>query len=67
MNAEENPKRGTVTERVFREKSKAQKHIEMMQRCGPDFLRKTRSATIPKMAYILVQHGIFSLILAYAI
>ena len=28
---------GTLTERVFREKSKAHKHIQMMQRCAPNF------------------------------
>ena len=37
--------------------------------CGLDFPRKTRSVTLPKIAYtcIFVLSGIFSLILAYAI
>ena len=35
--------------------------------CALHFFQKTRSATVPKMAYIFVQHGIFPLILAYAI
>ena len=62
------PKRGTVTERVFRKKSRAQHCIICICFRALDyFFRKARSITVPKMAYIFVQHGIFPLILAYAI
>ena len=37
---------GTVTERDFRKKSTAQKHMQMMQRCG--LFQKARSVMVPK-------------------
>ena len=42
---------GTVTERDFRKKSKAQKHIQMEQRCALDFSQKTRSVTVPRFGF----------------
>ena len=42
---------GTVTERDFRKKSKAQKHIQMTQRCALDFFRETRSVMVPHFGF----------------
>ena len=65
---EKNPKRGIVTERVLQKKN-PERSIEKicMFLCFGFTVRKTRSVTVPKTAYIFVQHGIFSLRLAYAI
>ena len=65
---EKNPKRGAITEHVLRKKIQSATlrrfvYVSVLW----IFFQKTRSATVPKMAYIFVQHGIFSLILAYAI
>ena len=62
-----NPKRGTVPEPVLREKiqSAALHHLYMLLRFG--FFSRISLGDGPKMAYIFVQHGIFSLILVYAI
>ena len=66
---ETNPKRGTITERVSREKKNPERSIEKISICfcALDFFQKTRSVMVRKMAYIFVQHGILPLILAYAI
>ena len=67
MNPEKkNPNRGTVTERVLRKKiqSAALHHFVYVPMFW-NFFRKARSVTVPKMAYISVQHGIFQHILGY--
>ena len=64
-----NPKRGTVTERVFGKKN-PERSIEKICICfcALDlFSRNDAQSRSQKMAYIFVQHGIFSLIWAYAI
>ena len=49
-------------------KSRAQRCIICICSCALEFFfRKAHSVTVPKMAYIFVQHGIFPHILAYAI
>ena len=53
-----NPKRWTVTAALYQFVYVSVLWI---------FFRKSRSVTVPKMAYIFVQHGIFPLILAYVI
>ena len=68
VNPGENPKRGTITERVLREKIQSAAshqflHVAMLW----IFSQKSRLVMVPKMAYIFVQRGIISLILAYAI
>ena len=63
---EKNPKCGTITERVSRKKSRAQRCVICICFCALDF-SVTRSVTVPKMAYSFDQHGIFPHILAYAI
>ena len=64
-----NPKRGTITERLLRKKN-PEGSIEKICICfcAVDFFSKNDARPrSQKMAYIFVQHGIFPLILAYAI
>ena len=58
---------GTITERVFSEKSREQHCIICICFRALDFFREACSVIVPKMAYIFVQSGISLLILAYAI
>ena len=67
VNPRKNPKRGTITERFLRKKSRAQHWIILYMFLCFRFFQKWGSVTVPKMAYIFVQRGIFPLILAYAI
>ena len=47
-----------ATERDFRKKSKAKKHIQMMQRCAPDFSQITRSVTVSRFGFCLQNSNI---------
>ena len=42
---------GTVTERDFRKKSKAQKHIQMVERCALDFFPENALGHGPAFFY----------------
>ena len=52
---EKNPKRGTITERVLRKKSRAQHREDLyMFLCFGFFFQKTRSATVPKNGIVVL-------------
>ena len=43
--------------RFPKKKSKAQKHIQMAQRCALDFFREKRSVTVPRFEFFPKIHG----------
>ena len=64
----QNPKRGTLTERVFRKKNPERGVASFVYFSVLwIFFRNDARSRSQKMTYIFVQHDIFPLILAYAI